>query len=1055
MLQYQHFQQLNRPYNSLTKNSAFHPPLSNSNNNTCPLYNPIVGQIKSYHLQDHLDHIAKNIYASNHLGYGLGKAISGTIENSSWVQNPPSSKMSTNFTEPQQIHVVNHTKENSGTLSLLSQKVCTNFMRFMNSWYNSCGIFWDMKIDMNTDIHRAICSQNYDQLSLAISQYSDQINTKNLWKIAPIHLAIEKRDLKCVKLLVQRGASLKIPGGWSHKYPGEMALEKGYMKIVHFIDSLGGSFDEGGSSLLHIYAEKGDLNAIKNLLDKENIDIKNRNRYGDTPLTLALQKIKKPLKPGEYKRLFLTIKYLVNKDPDLFNRQHLHSQLHSTEKYFRYSPFYEPMEKYFLKLDFEKQEKEVQKIEAYISSKFSKQFKIRHIDEFHMLSKVELRNTTGAIYLDTKGTPKRYFIQDSLTEKEFIQAYIASLTYQRILRKSILTNHMVINNFGKMLICTPIIQNDDSSLKMLVKDLIFELIMGKNYTNLRIFEWKSTKNNKQDNMRYSNQRLLGKDPLLGNQIKLLLNQPKVFIQKLLGLIPSMQKHRYLLSDSESNVSYINPIRAAIKELSTNDIDQIFLDLKPKFLYLDKILRGRYNCLFPGIFYKDIIKEQMDQLESLLESLKRINQYISSRKERTLTNHSSINQDRASIIKKTVLLHQYVKAGDLDKVKRLVENNPDINIKSKNSLGKTPLGSALKIKRTSLAFQKHFGLSKTIMYLIEQDPDLFNLQNKYSLFDSKRNLFSLTPFFDYNEQYPRRLKFNAPKEGSMQEIEYHISLIFAKQFNIRHINEFEWISHVFQHKFEGSILKDINDRKIFIQSPLRRRKFLDECITPILFQALMGYQNVTNEIIIDSWGKLLVGSPVISSSVDSSLNDSPELLIKSLLFEWVIGDYYSSMKKVYLGSANHNILETFITSPTLFYDPLKGKQTLKKKLPMLRQCKLFTPRFLGMVTDIQNGMKVESNITLNKTLYQLSIREISKVNLDVLFNQLKVKFENVDKIMIGRNSFGFHIVGWERNLNNLKDIIRSRVEYLKRVHQCLEKDLTLSNTLFKKKRSKVH
>lgn len=1046
MLQQQPTHHRNNPLNYLANNLALFSHQSNADNSTCSIQNYLEGPVNPYNLQDHLDRIANTVSLSNQFAFGVSRAISNGIEDSSWRQNHPNTELSSRFTESQYSQTACQTDKNHCSQMPFPQDDSSHFMKTLKSWYNSCGVLWDISVDMNTDIHRAICRQNHDQLLLAISKNPELINSKNIWDLTPLHIAIQKRDLKCVQILVQNGASLNIPGGWPNKYPGEMALEKGHLGIVHYIDSLNGWFDRNGSNLIHIYAMMGDLKNIKKLLTGKNSDIKCPSACGITPLVMALDSIRKPLKPKEYTCLSETIMYLIHNDPDLFNTQRKYSLIDSTLNLFRYLSFYQHLEHYRHKLDFEEQERVLLEIEKVLSLKFSEQFGIRHISEFQSLGKIQLDNTEGSIYIDTQDNPKRYFIEDSISQEVFLQKYLVSSVYQKVSGHSNPTNQILINNIGKIFFCTPIIQEKNSilkvpghslSIKLLIKDLLFELIMNEFYPSPKIVELNTTNNNKKETLLSSNQYFLGQYPELKTKIKSIFKQPEKFIHQLLQLVITIQKDKAIPFNSKSHLAYMNSIKTAIKEVSSITINKLYSELQPRFKRLEIIIDGRRGYMFDRKSWNTMVKQLLAQLDPLLGSLKSINHYLLTQSHSI---HPSKHQEWKQNDKIANLLHQYVRFGNLNKTRGLIENNSNINIKSTNSYGKTPLSVALKRLRTPLHPEEYTSLARTIMYLIKNDSDLFNRNNQFSLFDSGRNYFRTSPFYNFSDYIQFGFECLDPKEKLIQNIELHLSLRFSKEFKIRHIKDFEWLSKPENTMRTGSIYKDRKGNMTFIQEPLKRKEFLMGCILPIIYQSIMGYPNATNEVIISASGKLLLGSPITPLDENFNLRLSPKMLIKSLLFEWMLGSYFPSMEAVNLLRFNHDTLQTLVTCQHIYPAQSPDKRSLRHALPMLRQPELFTTQFLTIVGNIQDTLNMKSNFSLNKSHFKMALKEMSK-DIDTLLPKIKQQFTKIEKILIGRSRHEFFHQDFWYLFDNLNEKVDSSVKYFKKISHCLENDFS--------------
>lgn len=170
----------------------------------------------------------------------------------------------------------------------------------------------------NSHLHKVIINndtQSSDKaviVNLFIDNQAD-INAKNKDCNAPLHLAIEKRDLKVVEALIKRKADINLQNNNGHT-PLHLATKMEDSHIIGILLKNGADInkkDFSGNSAFHLAVKNRPDDVVEKLLDiipNTNVNkvVNNKNDDGDTPLHLAASK-------GE----FNTVKILVQSGADI------------------------------------------------------------------------------------------------------------------------------------------------------------------------------------------------------------------------------------------------------------------------------------------------------------------------------------------------------------------------------------------------------------------------------------------------------------------------------------------------------------------------------------------------------------------------------------------------------------------------------------------------------------------------------------------------------------------------------------------------------------------
>lgn len=584
-----------------THNLGFHPPSPLSAQTSMSIPSP------HFDTQVCLNQIAAHVYAGNQPMIGLARGFKKGFEDIL----------------------------DSQTSSAPAQS--SYFMKVVTSWYHAFAQFFDEAVFKNTALHRAISKQSLPNLNQALAQHPQKINQLNYQGTAPLHMAIDIGDFTAVKRLVQEGADLNVSRGWLEKSPCLIALENQHFDIAEFIFDNGGRIDAQNRHLIHKYAQMGHLERLKKRLLNPSAHLKALDKNGDTPLSLAIKRLHMPLKASELTSLFKTIKYLIDNDPDLFN-----TAVPPTKGPFPVHPMdQEPLESVTRWLVSKEQEDVLLTVEQYLSVQFARKFKIRHLDSFKWTPTLNPEGAYGRLY--TSGDHDTYLIPSPIHQYQVILQYLVSPIYQHFLDQKVPLNEVVINQAGKLLICTPFdkdfIPLSEFSKKMcarsvpkgLSKHILTALVLENFEVNLDHYGLIPTAEGEHiivAQYEYCFLPQFFKNNIL-HQLFDKMDTPSQFIEQFFKVINDFQAQHPSLFNRYKNRENL---KQALKELSQMDIEQLCKDLKPRFDTLKPIILGRFGPKFTPEDFDKSHQDICNILKNRLGQLSRIYGYLTAQKE---------------------------------------------------------------------------------------------------------------------------------------------------------------------------------------------------------------------------------------------------------------------------------------------------------------------------------------------------------------------------------------------------------------------------------------
>ncbi len=127
-----------------------------------------------------------------------------------------------------------------------------------------------------TPLHWAVLTNQEEIVSLFISRGAE-IQPTSTSGYTPLHDAVYGGNPTMVKLLIAHGADIYAADQLG-KRPLDLAIERGHAQIVPLLKPL------------HLAAEKGDLNRVKNIVEKNPESLNLKDERGWSPLHLAGKK---------------------------------------------------------------------------------------------------------------------------------------------------------------------------------------------------------------------------------------------------------------------------------------------------------------------------------------------------------------------------------------------------------------------------------------------------------------------------------------------------------------------------------------------------------------------------------------------------------------------------------------------------------------------------------------------------------------------------------------------------------------------------------------------
>ena len=117
----------------------------------------------------------------------------------------------------------------------------------------------------------------------------DVDNCTNAKQETPLHLACEQNNDEMVQLLIAYGAdpNRKDSKGMEPSQKGKAFLVKIINKTLFHNDWIKSPTSDDGDSPLHIAVRQGKLEAVKNFLEQNDVDVSCLNSNYETPLHLA------------------------------------------------------------------------------------------------------------------------------------------------------------------------------------------------------------------------------------------------------------------------------------------------------------------------------------------------------------------------------------------------------------------------------------------------------------------------------------------------------------------------------------------------------------------------------------------------------------------------------------------------------------------------------------------------------------------------------------------------------------------------------------------------
>ncbi|TFG76997.1 MAG: ankyrin repeat domain-containing protein, partial [Chrysiogenales bacterium] len=127
-----------------------------------------------------------------------------------------------------------------------------------------------------TPLHWAVLTNQEEIVSLLLSRGAE-IQPISTSGYTPLHDAVYGGNIRIIKLLIDRGTDI-YAGDQLGKRPLDLAIERGHAQIVPLLKPL------------HLAAEKGDVNRVKNIAEKNPGILNLKDERGWLPLHLAAKK---------------------------------------------------------------------------------------------------------------------------------------------------------------------------------------------------------------------------------------------------------------------------------------------------------------------------------------------------------------------------------------------------------------------------------------------------------------------------------------------------------------------------------------------------------------------------------------------------------------------------------------------------------------------------------------------------------------------------------------------------------------------------------------------
>ena len=139
------------------------------------------------------------------------------------------------------------------------------------------------------------CPINHEAIAHLI--HPSVVDLTDWFNDAPLHVAARRGDVKVMEMLIKAGANLTLRNskgetpllsGLIHRYlfDGSLWTPQELSPLLH--PSIVNDIDSSGDSALHVAARTGEIE-IMEMLMKVGAGLTNRNKYGETPLIIAMQ----------------------------------------------------------------------------------------------------------------------------------------------------------------------------------------------------------------------------------------------------------------------------------------------------------------------------------------------------------------------------------------------------------------------------------------------------------------------------------------------------------------------------------------------------------------------------------------------------------------------------------------------------------------------------------------------------------------------------------------------------------------------------------------------
>ena len=182
----------------------------------------------------------------------------------------------------------NNSNNNSGNSGNSNNSIEQQISRIMNAY--------NLKLNSEnvrnkyTPLHKAVTSGKTNAAEAILNISKKYLNKGNDEGETPLHKAIDKNDIKTIKLLIKRGANVNIQDK-SKRTPLHRAVEKVLVEVVKvLVDAPGIDVDKEnryGETPLYVASGYGHTKVVKALVAAPGIDVNRADKKGRTPLHMA------------------------------------------------------------------------------------------------------------------------------------------------------------------------------------------------------------------------------------------------------------------------------------------------------------------------------------------------------------------------------------------------------------------------------------------------------------------------------------------------------------------------------------------------------------------------------------------------------------------------------------------------------------------------------------------------------------------------------------------------------------------------------------------------